>query len=84
MGWETIWWAYKNPILSETRKLSKIQVIGLKGQEPQPEVVLAGQGWSNLTTTSWIMMFVNSYDKILEEKEKNGEEERKAGRRAMR
>lgn len=29
-------------------------------------------------------MFVNSYDKILEEKEKNGEEERKAGRRAMR
>lgn len=84
MGWETIWWAYKNPILSETRKLSKIQVIGLKGQEPQPEVVLAGQGWSNLTTTSWIMMFVNSYDKILEEKEKMERKKGKQEGRAMR
>ena len=70
MGWETIQWAYKNPISSETRKLSKIQAIGLKRQEHQPEVVSAGQGWNNLTTTSWIMMLVNIYDKILEEREK--------------
>ena len=68
--------AYKHPVSPETRKRSKTHRIRSKGQEHQPEGASTGQRWNNLPTID-LYCFVNSYDKILKEKEKwRGKRER--------